>query len=53
VALPKGLKYHTIERGDFLYKIANKYGLTVKKLCELNDISRNKSLIVGRKLRIE
>lgn len=51
-ALPLGVEYHTIERGDFMYKIANRYGLTVNQLCELNACSRNKHLIVGRKLRI-
>ncbi|MBW6482909.1 MAG: peptidoglycan DD-metalloendopeptidase family protein [Vicingaceae bacterium] len=53
IALPTGVEYHTIERGDFMYKIANQYGLTVNQLCELNGIKRNKTLIVGRKLRIK
>lgn len=53
VALPTGVEYHTIERGDFMFKIAKQYGLTVKQLCELNGINRNKTLIVGRKLRIK
>lgn len=53
VALPTGVEYHTIERGDYMYKIASRYGLTVKQLCELNGINRNKLLIVGRKLRIK
>ncbi len=52
-ALPFGVKYHTIESGDFMYKIANRYDITVNKLCELNGIRRNKVLIVGRKLRIK
>ncbi|MBL4670544.1 MAG: peptidoglycan DD-metalloendopeptidase family protein [Flavobacteriales bacterium] len=51
--LPLGLKYHTIQRGDFMFKIANRYGLTVNELCEINGIRRNKVLIVGRKLRIK
>ncbi|MGB0887180.1 MAG: peptidoglycan DD-metalloendopeptidase family protein [Vicingaceae bacterium] len=50
--LPLGLEYHTIKSGDFMYKIANRYGISVSKLCEINGISRNKTLIVGRKLRI-
>jgi murein DD-endopeptidase MepM/ murein hydrolase activator NlpD len=53
VALPKGVKYHTIERGDFMYKIANRYGMTVNELCDINGIRRNKVLIVGRKLRVQ
>jgi murein DD-endopeptidase MepM/ murein hydrolase activator NlpD len=52
-ALPVGVEYHTIQRGDFMYKIAGRYGLTVNELCEINGIRRNKVLIVGRKLRIK
>ncbi len=51
--LPMGIEYHTIKRGDFMYKIANRYGLTVNKLCEINGIRRNKVLYPGRKLRIK
>lgn len=52
-ALPMGIEYHTIQRGDFMYKIANRYGMTVNELCELNGMKRNSLLIVGRKLRIK
>jgi len=52
-ALPLGVEYHTIERGDFMYKIANRYGISVTELCELNGYRRNKTLIVGRKIRIK
>ena len=52
-ALPLGIEYHTIVRGDYMYKIADKYGLSVNELCSLNGIKRNKTLIVGRKLRIK
>jgi len=51
---PKGVKYHIVELGDFLYKIAERYGTTIRRLCELNGISRNGILRVGvgQKLRI-
>jgi len=52
-ALPMGIEYHTIQRGDFMYKIASRYGMSVNELCEINGIRRNKLLIVGRKLRIK
>lgn len=52
-ALPLGIEYHTIKKGDFMYKIADRYGITVNDLCEINGIRRNKTLIVGRKLRIK
>jgi len=51
--LPTNVKYHTIQRGDFMYKIANRYGITVNQLCEINGIKRNKTLLVGKKLRIK
>jgi len=52
-ALPVGVLYHTIQRGDYMFKIAHQYGLTVNKLCDINGIKRNSLLIVGRKLRIQ
>jgi len=52
-ALPVGIEYHTIARGDFMYKIANRYGITVNELCEMNGMRRNSLLRVGRKLRIK
>jgi murein DD-endopeptidase MepM/ murein hydrolase activator NlpD len=51
-ALPKGVKYHTISKGDYLYGIAEKYGVSVNQLCQWNGIKRNSILSVGRKLRI-
>ncbi len=49
---PKGLKYHQVEKGEFLYLIAKRYGTSIYRLCELNGISRNSILRVGQKLRI-
>jgi murein DD-endopeptidase MepM/ murein hydrolase activator NlpD len=51
--LPLGIQYHTIRRGDFLYKIAKRYGMSIEDLCAINGITRNKVLIPGKKLRIE
>lgn len=51
-ALPKGIKYHTVSRGEFLYGIAERYGVSIGKICEWNGISRNSLLQVGQKLRI-
>jgi murein DD-endopeptidase MepM/ murein hydrolase activator NlpD len=52
-ALPVGVEYHTIERGDFMFKIANRYGITVKELCDLNDMRKSSVLRVGKTLRIK
>lgn len=51
-AIPAGVQFHTVKAGDFLYKIAKRYGTTVGKICDMNGIHRNRVLIVGDKLRI-
>jgi LysM repeat protein len=51
-ALPEGVNLHTVERGDNLYEIANRYGTTINKLCALNGIQRNSILYVGQKIRV-
>lgn len=51
-AYPRGVQYHTVKKGDFLYGIAQKYGVSVSRLCELNGIHRNSILRVGKKIRV-
>lgn len=51
-SFPEGAVFHEVEKGEFLYKIANRYGTNVQTLCELNGIRRNKTLRVGEKLRV-
>lgn len=51
-AYPVGTKFHVVQRGDFLYAIAKRYGTTVSHLCQLNDIRRNGILREGHKLKI-
>ncbi|MCC7332114.1 MAG: peptidoglycan DD-metalloendopeptidase family protein [Flavobacteriales bacterium] len=53
LAVPDGVCYHTIERGDYMQKIASRYGLSVAELCNLNDISRKSVLRVGKQIRIK
>ena len=43
--------YHRIEKGDSLYSLAKKYGTTVEKLCELNNLQDNIILKIGQKIR--
>lgn len=43
--------YHRIKSGDTLGAIAEKYGTTVAKLCQLNDIRRTTVLKLGRNIR--
>ena len=46
-------QYHTIKKGDTLTKIATKYNTSVNKLCELNHIKKNKTLTIGKKIRVK
>ena len=46
-----GPVFHRIESGDTLYSLAKKYGTTVEKICELNNIQSNIILKIGQKLR--
>ena len=46
-----GPVYHRIESGDTLYSLSKKYGTTVEKICELNDIQNNIILKIGQKIR--
>ena len=50
---PTTAQYHTIVQGDMLGALAIKYKTTVKKICELNNISENTVLKLGRKIRVK
>lgn len=43
--------YHFVAAGETLYSIARKRGVTVEKLCELNNLKKNEHLRPGRVLR--
>ena len=43
--------YYRIQEGDTLSAIALKYGITINRLCELNNITRTTILRIGRSLR--
>jgi len=45
-------RVHEVRRGENLYRISSKYGLTVDELCRLNNISRNQPIYPGQKLTI-
>ncbi|WP_034907964.1 N-acetylmuramoyl-L-alanine amidase, partial [Eremococcus coleocola] len=44
-------KTHTVKKGEYLYSIARKYGLTVSKLKALNNLSSN-VLLTGQVLKV-
>lgn len=44
-------QYCRVRKGDYLGKIARRYGTTVRRLCKLNGINRRTILRIGRRLR--
>ena len=43
-------QYHTVQNGETLYRISNKYGVTVEELRKLNHLSADQSIRTGQKL---
>ena len=51
--IPLGIPFHKVKKGDYLYRIAHKYGISVDRLCRINGIRRNDILRVGQELRLQ
>jgi len=49
---PVGSGYYTVQKGDSLWKIANKFGITVNDLKELNNLTGN-NISVGQTLKVQ
>jgi LysM repeat protein len=45
-------QYHTVQKGETLYRISKKYGVSVEKLQKLNDLSADQPLRIGQKLLV-
>jgi murein DD-endopeptidase MepM/ murein hydrolase activator NlpD len=48
---PDAPVYHEIQKGDTLFSISKKYGISIEKLCELNNFGDNIIIKVGQKIR--
>ncbi|MDR1097210.1 MAG: peptidoglycan DD-metalloendopeptidase family protein [Tannerella sp.] len=49
--VPDGVVYHKIQSGDTLSSLSQKYGISIRKLCEINNITQNMILKIGQKIR--
>lgn len=49
--VPESTEYYTVKSGDTLYGIARKFGTTVEKLKDINNLSSN-TLSIGQKLLV-
>ena len=47
-----GGEWYRVRSGDTLEKIARRNGTTISQLCKLNNISRNKTIYAGQRLRV-
>ena len=45
--------WYRVRSGDTLEKIARRHGTTVRRLCQLNGISQNKTIREGQKLKVK
>jgi len=45
-------QYHTVQKGDTLYRISKKYGISVDELRKLNNLSGDQALRAGQKLQV-
>lgn len=46
-------KYHTVQKGENLYRISLKYGIALEELCRMNDMDVNDSILPGQKLLVK
>lgn len=47
-----GRTHHTVARGETLYSIAKRYGLSVDELCRLNNLRQEQPIRAGQKLAV-
>ena len=48
----KKARYHTVKKGDTLYSISRRYGLSVEDLLKLNNLGTSTTINPGDKLRV-
>ena len=44
--------YHQVKKGETLYGISKKYGISVDKLIEINGLKKNPQLLLGQKIKL-
>lgn len=51
---PRSVKtrVHIVEKGDTVYNISRRYGITISRLKSMNHIGRSNRILVGQKLKI-
>ena len=45
-------EYHTVQKGETLYRISLKYGTTMQEILRLNNIQNADHIVEGQRLRV-
>ena len=48
----EAVKIHKVKKGETLYGISKKYGISVDKLIEINGLKKNPQLLLGQKIKL-
>lgn len=46
------MQIHVVQKGDTLFNLSKKYGVSVNKIASLNELNQNEALVVGQTLLI-
>ncbi len=46
------VKIHKVKKGETLYGISKKYGISIDKLIEINGLKKNPQLLLGQKIKL-
>jgi len=46
-------KFHTVQKGETLYRVSLKYNISVEELIRINNLSKNGTVYVGQKLKVK
>lgn len=46
-------KYHKVEKGETLYRLSKKFGISVKELSKMNDLNQNAQLQRGQRVKVK
>ena len=46
------VKVHKVKKGETLYGISKKYGISMDKLIEINGLKKNPQLLLGQKIKL-
>jgi LysM repeat protein len=49
---PKNEQYHVVQRGETLYSISKRYGISIAEIRRINNLKQNQTIQTGQKLLV-